>query len=507
MDIYRTTSFHFTGGLATPPGSPEKTSALLGGTLVDFAVSADCPRRPRLSKQRGYHSLASQNARDSLEVEALAAHSPSKRNPLWNDPVNFSLLTPPSSPSRDERIYHANSFRPERYGTTTSPGESLIPLDGTTDTHDETRVPDKAWTICCTDRPEDQLFSASPTPSRHSAPSQVPVHPHARVDLKSPSNCPLPLPRLLDLDTPTPLTRAAPAQGAFPFPKQGRQASSLSPLAIRPSRPQSLPPQRFHSSIAPARSRRFSGGLDRFIPERSPQDTAHESFRLSKSPHELTDRERMFRRRQVNQDPFRHVQRGFARHDQSTNTPRATGIGSTSVVSNTVHGGRTPPTANTGRQISNGTVWNIGGFAMGDSVTGVSNGRGGLLGSGTNAPLYSAKFLTQADSGQELEQYEKRLALALDIDQTSRILGSPEAFESPSSSPTKPGTSSPHTPVKQRADNFQGDTVWRDNRWSREGSITCEYLTRCAARARTDPTVAPSKRAKPKKPLPIIPFR
>ncbi|KAL5119000.1 hypothetical protein ACEQ8H_003129 [Pleosporales sp. CAS-2024a] len=44
------------------------------------------------------------------------------------------------------------------------------------------------------------------------------------------------------------------------------------------------------------------------------------------------------------------------------------------------------------------------------------------MGTGTNAPLYKSTFLNRADPEAELEAYEQRLALALDVDQTDRVL-------------------------------------------------------------------------------------
>ena len=86
------------------------------------------------------------------------------------------------------------------------------------------------------------------------------------------------------------------------------------------------------------------------------------------------------------------------------------------------------------RQVSVGAVWNVGGpSAASDTVVGVSNGRGGLLGSGTNAPLYTSMFLSRSDPEAELEAYEQRLALALDVDQTDRVLEHSPAPCSPTS--------------------------------------------------------------------------
>jgi hypothetical protein len=47
--------------------------------------------------------------------------------------------------------------------------------------------------------------------------------------------------------------------------------------------------------------------------------------------------------------------------------------------------------------------------------------RGGLLSSGTNAPLHIAHFLDDDISDQDLTRCEGRLALALKVDPTTRI--------------------------------------------------------------------------------------
>ncbi|KAI4926585.1 hypothetical protein J4E85_006879 [Alternaria conjuncta] len=111
------------------------------------------------------------------------------------------------------------------------------------------------------------------------------------------------------------------------------------------------------------------------------------------------------------------------------------------------------------RQISAGAVWNVGGpSAVSDTVVAVSTGRGGMLGSGTNAPLYKSAFLNRADPDAELEAYERRLALALDIDPTDRILQH-------SSSPVS--SSSPHSGPASQAKH-----VWRDGAWTRDGVVS-----------------------------------
>lgn len=113
------------------------------------------------------------------------------------------------------------------------------------------------------------------------------------------------------------------------------------------------------------------------------------------------------------------------------------------------------------RQVSAGAVWNVGGpSAVSDTVIGVSTGRGGMLGSGTNAPLYRSSFLNRADPEAELEAHERRIALALDVDQADRILQhSPE----PSHNEYNGG----------RTSNVKH--AWRDGAWIKDSITPCSF--------------------------------
>jgi meiosis-specific APC/C activator protein AMA1 len=55
-------------------------------------------------------------------------------------------------------------------------------------------------------------------------------------------------------------------------------------------------------------------------------------------------------------------------------------------------------------------------------VSGVPDGRGGLLGSGTNAPLYTTTFSARPKAEEDLAQHEHRLAEALGLDRVARVL-------------------------------------------------------------------------------------
>ncbi|KAF2668785.1 WD40 repeat-like protein [Microthyrium microscopicum] len=118
--------------------------------------------------------------------------------------------------------------------------------------------------------------------------------------------------------------------------------------------------------------------------------------------------------------------------------------------------------------------------ASSDSVNSVSDGRGGYMTSGSNAPLYSANFFASTDPATERDMHERRLALALDIDPSTRLF-------SPSS-PSSGSGSLDNSP--EQGLGASGKLVWKNNEWNREGSIT-----------------SPLREEKKKKAVPIIPFR
>jgi hypothetical protein len=93
---------------------------------------------------------------------------------------------------------------------------------------------------------------------------------------------------------------------------------------------------------------------------------------------------------------------------------------------------------------------------------GVPNGRGGLLGTGTNAPLYTTSFSTTRPKAQEeLEKHEGRLAEALELDRVTRVL----EFRDPSISPQPPTVSS-----KDKDNKLDSKTIWKGTEWIMGGS-------------------------------------
>ncbi|KAF2839684.1 WD40 repeat-like protein, partial [Patellaria atrata CBS 101060] len=113
------------------------------------------------------------------------------------------------------------------------------------------------------------------------------------------------------------------------------------------------------------------------------------------------------------------------------------------------------------RRVSVGAVWNVGGSSIvSDSSIAVPDGRGGMIGSGTNAPLYKSAFLDQIDPDSQGETFERRLALALDLDRTERILGSVLSKNAEN-----------HNDGNRLGD-FYTNTTWKDNQWVKEGSVS-----------------------------------
>lgn len=94
-------------------------------------------------------------------------------------------------------------------------------------------------------------------------------------------------------------------------------------------------------------------------------------------------------------------------------------------------------------------------------MSGVSNGRGGLLGSGTNAPLYTTSFTARPKALEDKERHESRLAEALELDRVGRIL----EFRDPSSSPLR-------STVEERGTLTRKDykTAWLGTEWVTGGS-------------------------------------
>lgn len=174
---------------------------------------------------------------------------------------------------------------------------------------------------------------------------------------------------------------------------------------------------------------------DRFVPVRDHDSPIAERFQASKPVEALSPAEKIVRNITASHDPF--LSRRRAAHELPSPTT-TTGM----MEGRTIHGGELaaniakivshhnssaivlgPNAVNTGdgRQVSQGTVWAVGGVAPGTSIT--DDGQGHLLRSSTNARVFSTTFSSAKPSVEEdLEKYQGRVASALDIDRVRKIL-------------------------------------------------------------------------------------
>ncbi|CAK4031530.1 Meiotic fizzy-related 2 [Lecanosticta acicola] len=233
---------------------------------------------------------------------------------------------------------------------------------------------------------------------------------------------------------------------------------------------------------ATPRQRRLMVGTlqtpDRFIPGRASTPTK-EALRLHKPrPKHKAFFQQKLRSDEELPDPFGPPPSPSARLADGFATIRRT------------HPASNPPTRGTGtlvqdavtparRAVSSGAVWTVGGSVVTEGVASITNGRGGRVTSGTNAPHYTSDFLQRPSPSEEEVQHGRRLAMAMDVSPSSRML--------PWSSSSSPA--SPSTPTRS-SDMGPNRTVWSDGKWEKGVATT--------------PT-KPSKRKS--KDIPMIPFR
>lgn len=213
-----------------------------------------------------------------------------------------------------------------------------------------------------------------------------------------------------------------------------------------------------------------SASPDRYISNRySPQD-ASKTFRLSRNPQQLSSVEKLLRHPSATPDPFGPLNTRRVRETRinaSANTgPHAVQSRTRTIGTTNVQHPPEDPLAIQNRQVSAGAVWNIGGGSQATPsgpVRGISNGRGGFTSSGSNAPMFTAHFFDDDTLDQDNSQLESRLAIALDIDQTCRILDiSRTPAQTRSASTGSIGTKRKYPYVKPR-------TRWMNNQWVRDG--------------------------------------
>jgi hypothetical protein len=460
----------------TPSDDTLSRAELFNKVNVCWECESDCQTQqsPLKHRSRPAHRFSSLNSNAILSQEAPVVQKGLRRASDGLFPIlclEASGLCKPPALKKQENVPYSFNL----------PIRSLAQFDGTSDDgHDE--------------RSHDLSFKISPwsdatmdSPSKDSPPSNeantLPKTPRTSnaatnylekrsddsIDLTLPSICVLPDPFDLFTESSCPLTHTSPTKGVYPFLVEDRNTSSLSPLNLRSSASPLRPSQRHLAPISRSRSFTPSRRPDRFIAARRASQSPRESFQISKPADKLVGSERVLRTNSGAPDPFgrnvpRTPPRTTTRPRPSPSPPRTGSSGPHNVL-----GVRRAPVTSVGRQISNGAVWNVGGAgALGDSVAGVSDGQNGLLASGTNAPLYSSKFLARIDLTSELEIHERRLALALDLDPSSRILTHQTLDSSQQISPTNSNSSlSPDQGYR----NAARSRVWMNNEWVREGSV------------------------------------
>ena len=210
---------------------------------------------------------------------------------------------------------------------------------------------------------------------------------------------------------------------------------------------------------------------DRFISSRcTPQDVS-KTFRLSKHPEQLSSAEKLLRHRSATPDPFGPlaVRRIWEARINATGNTDLRPVPSRTRTIGTTNVQHPPqdPLATQNRQASAGAVWNVGGVSqanMSGPVRGISDGRGGFVSSGSNAPMFTSHFFDEDTLEQDNGQLESRLAVALDIDQTRRILDiSMSPVQGRSVSTGSIGT-------KRKYVYFEPRTRWMNGQWVQEGS-------------------------------------
>ena len=215
---------------------------------------------------------------------------------------------------------------------------------------------------------------------------------------------------------------------------------------------------------------------DRYISNRyTPQD-APKTFRVSKPHLHLSGAEKLLRHMSATPDPFTPLNVRRVREagiNASANAdPRAVQSRTRPFRTTNVQHPPRDPLALQSRQASTGAVWNVGGGSQATPsgpVRAISDGRGGFVSSGSNAPMFTSHFFDDDTLDIENSQMEGRLAVALDIDQTCKVLDiSRSPVQTRSLSTGSIGT-------KRKSPYVEARTRWMNGQWTQEGSQSREY--------------------------------
>ena len=357
----------------------------------------------------------------------MLSDQPNANNQVSLSPIEWQPLTPPQTPQYKALPQACAPKRPEIVISQSLP--SPLPSPGCSS--------QLGWSAF--DRSED----------RTSISNQSTVSSHQSLEEQTPSHN-----KKDNLTTGFPSSQRIEAH--FPVTPRGRTA------------------ERAVSADIALKARTHFSSPDRFIAHRSPPVDLYSPYRSNKSPDNLTPREKSWRERDHSQDPFH--QHGPSRSRQiirQLSGPRR--FNAPHIVPHFVRDqeqgdatrDRSAP-ANLQRQVSAGAVWNVGGAspAYSGPLPAIDDGRGGLVGSGTTAPLHVAHFLDEGTPNTDIERHRNRLSLALGIDEANRVL----RHILPRSLPTS---------LEGRTNNDCSrfaPFVWQNGAWSQTGATRREYL-------------------------------
>lgn len=237
------------------------------------------------------------------------------------------------------------------------------------------------------------------------------------------------------------------------------------------------------------RSRAVKQSPDRFIPLRRSPTAPVKTYRMSKPLHKLNSTERLLRQRSASPDPFGPPTNNTQRHAERLSPAR--------ILQRRTNGLRPHPTAPTAisishiphprpyREASIGSIWNVGGSApaMEGTISGVPDGRGGVVSSGSTAPFFSSRFHGGVTTDQDQDSHEERLAMALDVDRSERILEfTPRkiAQQALDQLEATHGAGSPYV-GRQSRDVRDAWSRWENVQWARAGAGARKYLLSHAA--------------------------
>ena len=253
----------------------------------------------------------------------------------------------------------------------------------------------------------------------------------------------------------------------FPLNRQLLSASHHASMAIRKDRRR--PPSR-RAFSAGAKFLTSKHSTDRFMAHRDSAHDLSQTYRASKATQDLTPPEKLVRNSIASPDPFGPLVVPRLRAERANNVRGRTGPSQNPRTRTHTIGALNTillpqdSSAPQNRQASAGAVWNVGGnthAAPAGPVRAVSNGRGGFYSSGSNAPMYIADFFDEYTAERETETMENRVAAALDIDRTSRLV-------SITRSPTEMrSVSTGSIGMKRKRNSIGHQTRWVNGEWVR----------------------------------------